>query len=262
MDIEGSNSLDAAELSVAFEMIGLSFDREEVEAMIARVDHNNNGTLGFEEFVELMMMPDAKPGDRPIDSLGQAAVEMFPLAVRMFRTHASVASAQRQSRERLKGTAASKAAASRATNRRGSQKRVSLDRAQLRRCEFELDARRKRLAADRVLPKDRVDREGRKLHASASHERIERQQRLQAIEMPHQVLALGSVSTFKSARPEVRDEVALAPPRRCVQIAHEVRRRPPLAARCPGCCCCCAVDAPRALSRTVRGAPCAVLEAV
>ncbi|KAL1503919.1 hypothetical protein AB1Y20_012380 [Prymnesium parvum] len=90
LDSGGKGCLTLPDLTAAFEMIGLSFSRDELAPLLGR-----KARLDFDDFWNLMR-PAARPLPRAAHSPGQAAIESFPLAARMFATHAAVAAAARE----------------------------------------------------------------------------------------------------------------------------------------------------------------------
>merc|ERR1712039_153691 len=55
-DSDGSGDIDAKELHVAMNALGLEATKDEIEKMIADVDEDGSGEIEFEEFL-LMMKP-------------------------------------------------------------------------------------------------------------------------------------------------------------------------------------------------------------
>ncbi|CAK4154131.1 unnamed protein product [Aphanomyces euteiches] len=53
-DTDGSGSIDARELKAAMRALGFQVKKAEVRKMIADIDKDENGTIEFENFVEMM----------------------------------------------------------------------------------------------------------------------------------------------------------------------------------------------------------------
>ena len=53
-DKNGDGEISSQELSMAFHTLGANFSVVELAGMIARVDKDGNGTVNFQEFVDMM----------------------------------------------------------------------------------------------------------------------------------------------------------------------------------------------------------------
>ncbi|XP_010548415.1 PREDICTED: calcium-binding protein CML19 [Tarenaya hassleriana] len=53
-DIDGSGTIDAAELSVAMRTLGFEINDEQINELMAEVDKDRSGAIDFDEFVQMM----------------------------------------------------------------------------------------------------------------------------------------------------------------------------------------------------------------
>jgi ribosomal protein L12E/L44/L45/RPP1/RPP2 len=53
-DADGSGCIDAGELQTVLEEFGQQVSQEELDAMIAEVDEDNNGEIDYDEFIQMM----------------------------------------------------------------------------------------------------------------------------------------------------------------------------------------------------------------
>jgi Ca2+-binding EF-hand superfamily protein len=53
-DTDGSGTIDAKELKVAMRALGFEPKKEEIKKMISDIDKDGNGTIDFNEFLDMM----------------------------------------------------------------------------------------------------------------------------------------------------------------------------------------------------------------
>ena len=59
-DTDGSGSIDAKELKVAMRALGFEPKKEEIKKMIADLDHEGNGVIDYNDFLDLMTVKMAE----------------------------------------------------------------------------------------------------------------------------------------------------------------------------------------------------------
>ncbi len=59
-DTDNSGYIDLRELRIAVRALGFELSREEIEGMMASVDTDGSGDIGFEEFLQMMTLKMAK----------------------------------------------------------------------------------------------------------------------------------------------------------------------------------------------------------
>merc|ERR1712113_726208 len=63
-DANGDGTLDVQELDTVFKMLGLRSTEKEIRAMIADVDADDSGSIGWPEFLYLMSKKTVNPDDQ------------------------------------------------------------------------------------------------------------------------------------------------------------------------------------------------------
>jgi len=70
--VSGSGEIDQDELEDPLTSLGLAFSRRDVEDLIASVDEDGTGEIGFEEFFEVVSRKTARGKENPLQTLYHA----------------------------------------------------------------------------------------------------------------------------------------------------------------------------------------------